>query len=57
MMRSASSGGAFDSEMLPMALGMWLLWNLRGEQAPEVEMPAAAIAGQAMFECMQEALG
>jgi len=43
--------------MLPMALGMWLLWNLRGEQAPEVEMPAAAIAGQAMFECMQEALG
>jgi hypothetical protein len=57
VMRSASSGGAFDSKMLPMALGMWLLWNLRGEQPAEVEMPAAAVAGQVMFECMQEALG
>jgi hypothetical protein len=57
VMRSASSGGAFDSKMLPMALGMWFLWNLRGEQPPESEMTTAALAGQVLFECIQEALG
>jgi hypothetical protein len=56
VMRSATSEGAFDSKVLPMALGMWLLWNLRGEQPSEAEMPAAAVAGQALFECMDEAL-
>jgi hypothetical protein len=56
VMERASDGGALDTKMLPLVLGMWLLWNTRGDQPPQAEMPAAFVAGKVLFECMEEAL-
>lgn len=56
VVRSASAGGTLDPKLLPMALGMWLLWNVRGEEPPDVEMPIMELAGKEIFDFMEKEL-